>query len=308
MVGAIATLSFKAFRDRVVQLYSASAYEQALSLVAEHADQFRQHCSDLYYMRACLACRSGDAPSGLAWLQEACDQGYWYHESVLEDPNLTPLRGDSQFEDLRVVFRQRHAAAQSESQPKLKVSSPAGPPKGLVLFLHGNGGNIEDEEELAHWQPAVAAGWVVAFAQSSQVLAPGRYVWTDQSRGLAEVASHLTTLQAPENTVLAGFSAGGALAIHAVLNGSVPPTRFLAIGPAIEQESLAPLLATCRRDVHGYLVVGEQDFTCEATSEFASAMQRHNLKCRLELHPGVAHDLPPEFSAQLEDRLAFLSA
>jgi predicted esterase len=304
----MADLNFQAFRDRVFHLYNLAAYSEALALIDEQAARFAQDGSDLYFWRACLACRAGDATAALAWLQEASDRGYWYHERMLQDPDLAMLHERDRLEPLRAVFRERHAAAQAQARPQLKEWSPTGPRKGLLLALHGAGGNIANEEEIAQWQPAVAQGWQVALAQSSQVWAPGKYFWQDRSLGITEVASHLATLQAPENTVLAGFSAGAALAIHAVLSGTLPVTRFLAVAPAIRLESVLPLLAACRRDVHGYVVVGELDWCRPASVELANAMRQGNLRCELELHPNLTHDFPPEFSAQLDQRLTTLGA
>lgn len=156
-------MNFKAFRDKVFQLYNAAAYTEAMAFIDEHAAKFPMHVHGIYFWRACLSCRAGDAEAGLTWLQEASDQGYWYHETMLRDRDLSVLHDTGKLEPLQAVFQQRHAAAQAAARPELKVWSPSGSRRGLVLFLHGAGGNITDEEENRRWEPAVAAGWEVAF-------------------------------------------------------------------------------------------------------------------------------------------------
>jgi len=301
------SLDFKAFREAVFRLYNQGAFREALALMDEQAGRFPQEGCDLYYWRACLACRVGDPAAGLAWLQEASDRGDWYHESVLQDPDLAPLSESDQFAAVRAAFQERYAVAQAKAQPLLKAWSPAGEARGLLLALHGAGGNIESEEESDHWRPAVALGWRVALAQSSQVWAPGKYFWRDREVGITEVGGHVAALQAPETTVLAGFSQGAGLAMHAVLGGTLAVDRFLAVAPAIRPEALLPLLAACRREVRGYIVIGEQDRYCPAAVAVANAMKQAGLACELELHPGLGHDFPAGFPTALERRLAHLT-
>lgn len=295
--------SFKDLQDEVFRLYNAHAYQEALALIDREAARFAAHGSDLYYWRACLACRAEGAEAGLRWLQEAADRGLWYHERMLQDPDLAPLRDDRRLTPLLAVFRERREAVQANARSVLQTFSPDGEARGLLLALHGNTSGFEDEEERDHWLPAVEAGWKVALAQSSQVCAPGRYFWADRGRALAEISTHLAALEAPETTVLAGFSAGGALVIHGVLGSTLPVNRFLAVAPAIRLESVMPLLEACRHDVRGYVVVGEHDFAYQAARQFAEAMRQAGLPCGLEVHPGLGHDFPAGFGAGLRQRL-----
>lgn len=298
-------MDFKTFRGEVFRLYFDGACREALALIDEHAERFSDEGSDLYFWRACLACRAGAEAEGLAWLEEARDRGYWYHEQILRDPDLAPLQ--DQLAPVREVFQGRYAAAQAGARPLLKTWGPVGEPRGLLLALHGAGGNIESVEVRDRWLPAVACGWRVALAQSSQVWAPGKYFWADRHKGMAEIADHLVALKAPSNTVLAGFSQGAGLALHAVLSGGLPVNRFLAVAPALRPDLVLSLLATRRHDVRGYIIMGEQDRYCQAAVEVANAMQLAGLQCELELHSGLGHDFPPDFAAGLEHKLAVLA-
>ena len=298
---------FRELQYEVYRLYGEGAYREALALIDREAARFAHRASDIYYWRACLACRAEGADAGLRWLQEAAERGLWYHERILRDPDLAPLRDDPRLKPLLAVFEERRAAAQATARPVLYTYSPEGEPKkGLLLALHGNASNFEDSEERGQWLPALAAGWRVALAQSSQVWAPGKYFWSGRDQGLAEVSAHLRALNPPEATVVAGFSMGGALAVYAALCGSLPVSRFLAPAPAIRVESVLPLLETCRRDVQGYVVVGDQDFGYPAACRFAEAMQQAGLPCELEVRSGLAHDFPMDFSAGLTQRLEAL--
>ncbi len=299
---------FADLQKEVFRLHAEEAYREALALIDQEAGRFADHAADLYYWRACLACRADGADAGLRWLQAAADAGLWYHDRILNDPDLAPLRGDPRLEPLLALFRGRREAAQAQSRPVLHTYEPEGAPRGLLLALHGAGSGFEGHLERPHWISARAAGWRVALAQSSQVWTPGRYFWGDRDRALAEVSAHLDSLGPHDPTVLAGFSAGAAVAMFGVLSGALTATRFLAVAPAIRPETFLPLLAGARGDVRGYIVIGEGDWAFKAAREFASAMTEAGLTCELEVHPGLGHDYPPDFAARLQERLAALSS
>lgn len=108
---------------------------------------------------ACLACRADGADAGLRWLQAAAEEGLWYHERMLNDPDLAPLRGDPRFEPLLKLFRERWEAAQAVARPVLRTYEPESEPHGLLVALHGASSGFEQEEERARWTAATAAGW-----------------------------------------------------------------------------------------------------------------------------------------------------
>lgn len=298
--------SFKDLQHEVFRLHGQGAYREALALIEREAARFPDQAPTFYFWRACLACLTDGADDGLRWLRAAADEGFWYHERMLNDPDLAALREDPRLEPLMDLFRERRKAAQALARPVLYTYEPEGAPRGLLMALHGAGSSFEQEEERAPWTAATAAGWRVALAQSSQVWAPGKYFWGDRDRALAEVKAHLDGLGPHSSTVIAGFSMGAAVAMFGVLSGTLPVTGFLAVAPAIRPETFLPLLAEARRDIRGYIVIGDGDWAFPAAREFASAMREAGLACELEVHPGLGHEYPPGFADQLPERLAAL--
>lgn len=304
----MAIRDFSDLQREVFRLYNQGAYREALALIDREAGRFPDYAPTFYFWRACLACRADGADAGLRWLQAAAEEGLWYHERMLNDPDLAPLRGDPRFEPLLKLFRERWEAAQAVARPVLRTYEPEGEPQGLLVALHGASSGFEQEEERARWTAATAAGWRVALAQSSQVWGPGLYSWRDRDRALAEVRAHLDSLGPHDPTVMAGFSMGAAVAMFGVLTGAFPATRFLAVAPAIRLETFRPLLAEARRDVRGYILIGDGDWMFKEVQEFASAMRDAGLACELEVHPGLGHDFPTGFDADLPRRLAVLNS
>lgn len=298
------TPAFKHFRARLFELYGRGARGEALRLLEEEGGAFPEFESDILFWRACLAGCTGDREGALAALRLAAERGYWYHERMLRDPDLDPIRDSEAMVELQRIFQERYQRAQAEARPQREVWEPAGETQGLLVVLHGAGGSIASEGP--YWQPAVELGWRVAMLQSSQVWAPGRYHWQDVEKATQEVLQHLEQVGAAPTTVLAGFSMGGGLAVRLTLSGTVSARGFLAVAPAFRLEQMVPLAAAAPRDVRGYIVIGTQDWSYNAVMCLASELQSAGLSCAVEEYEGLDHDYPAEVSSSLRRGLAFL--
>ena len=73
------------------------------------------------------------------------------------------------------------------------------------------------------WAGAVENGWLVAFAQSSQVAGHGIFAWTDNELGVVELKAHYEHLKErgihKDRVIVSGFSRGGRIAIYAAVRG-----------------------------------------------------------------------------------------
>ncbi|MBO2521375.1 MAG: alpha/beta hydrolase [Clostridia bacterium] len=297
---------FQRFRSQLFALYDQKAYAEALALIDEKGGAFSDFESDILFWRACLAGRLGDRDGALAALRKAAERGYWYHERMLRDPDLDGIRDSEELAELQNVFLERYQRAQAEARPDRRVWEPRGAARGLLVALHGGSGSLASEGEL--WRPAAEWGWRVAALQSSQVLAPGRFHWSDRGKALEEVRAHLAALGAERSAVLAGFSQGAALAIRWALSQEVPAQGFLAVAPSFRMEQVAPLVDGAPRGLKGYIVIGTGDWCYASAKELAAALAKAGLACFVEARDGLGHDYPPAFEESLRRGLEFLQA
>lgn len=81
----------------------------------------------------------------------------------------------------------------------------------LLIVLHGN--NSTNELEKSYWASAADAGWLVACIQSSQVMNPNRYMWTNLDIAISEIKTYFAQIMESylidtERIVVGGFSRG----------------------------------------------------------------------------------------------------
>jgi len=318
----MSNLTFSHLETQLYQLYQGGEYARALDLATRAASQFPAEVLRTCYWRVCMASLLDETALALQLLEEALASGLWYAEAQLrEDPDLQSLQGLPEFEHMVEVCRKREAEAQAQAAPALITLQPEGgcqpgpQPCPLLLALHGN--NRTAEGSVGFWRSAVSEGWLLALPQSSQIRGPDAYVWNDRDWAVREIQEHYDTLCQhyaidPDRVVVAGFSLGGELAIWLAMSGTIQARGFIAVGPGgpymNEPENWIPLIEDSQqRGLRGYLVVGEQDVFCyEGTQALAALLKSRDTPCKLEVHPNLGHDFPPEFQQSLAQALEFL--
>ena len=314
--------AFTELTDEILRLHRAGDYGPALELATREASRFPERAGRIGFWRACLAARLNDTPLALEVLAEALASGYWWPASMLrEEKDLQPLQGLPEFERLVALSREQQRAVQAEAKPDLLVlepAIPAGKSMPLLLALHGSNQNAGDAAEA--WRPAVDAGWLVALPESGQVSWDGRdpraRMWTDRDQAVRELESHWASLQqrypiTPQTEVLAGFSAGGQLALWLVLSGTLPIHRCFLVAPSLLPGALQQLLPlvepAASRGPAVYIVVGDHDrWSTEGACRMVEALREHGVACDMEVHAGLSHEFPPDFERSLTRGLGFL--
>jgi predicted esterase len=307
---------YAAVRRDLTALYGRQEYGQALALLQQYSQLFPQQ-GLMYHWKMCLTARANDPELAILAFKEALAAGYSYPAALIrEDDDLASLQGIPAYEELATLNLRRFADVETHTRPELLVLPPAknGTDRlPLLLGLHGNSQNARLAAN--DWQPIVERGWLLACAQSSQVLMPDAYVWNDLERGTTDAAHLYQLLNTkdvidPECIVLGGFSAGGGLAIHLAVTGAIKSRGFLVVGPYLHDlELLKPHLDTAAMNgLRGYIVMGLQEPPegQEIMRNIHALLNATGIPCELEEHPEIAHAFPADFGRNLEKALAFL--
>lgn len=167
-----------------------------------------------------------------------------------------------------------------KARQRLDLFLPEGPPRGVVVFVHGGYWHLFGKSDWSH----LAAG---PLAQGYGVALPG-YTLAPKAR-LAEMtgeiaqACRFVAARVPGPMVVTGHSAGGHLAARmACTDLDVPVARVVPISPLAE---LGPLMATAMNDTLGI----NAD---EAASESPA---RLSLRAGVNAHVWVGGDERPAF-------------
>jgi pimeloyl-ACP methyl ester carboxylesterase len=308
--------NYVAFQRDLTALYGRHEYGQALALLQQYPYPFPQQ-GLMYHWKMCLAARANDPDLAILAFKEALDAGYSYPAALIrEDEDLASLQGMPAYEELASLSLKRFAEVETQTRPEMLVLPPAETGADQIPLLLGLHGNWQNARLAANdWQPIVAKGWLLACAQSSQLVIPDAYIWNELERGATDVRRLYQILNTkdmidPERIVLGGFSAGGGLAIHLAVTRAIKVCGFLVVGPYLgDLEPLKPYLDTAAASgLRGYIVMGLQESPegQQMVRKMHTLMNTHGIPCELEEHPELAHAFPADFEQSIEKALAFL--
>lgn len=312
---------FNDWYAKLFQQYQDGNYAEGLAVAQREGDRYIQHQPVIHHYRACMHAMLGDGDSALAELQAASDQGIWYSDLYWDDTDFDKIREHPTYVALRKLSEQRFAEARAITRPELNVITPEGAESAdtlpLLIALHGNNTNAPRQSH--NWRPAASQGWLLGLAQSSQIIGPEVYAWSDMDKTTPEIAAHYSALTRayavdPARVVLGGFSMGGEASICMALTGAVPARGFVAVafgGPWTQEspeevDRLVP--AAVKRGVRGYFVLGKDDNGYEQQQAVIERLRGGGLTVEVEEHDGMAHAFPDDFGARLGEILAWVIA
>lgn len=301
---------------KALELYQKGDYAQAYTLSTIACEQYPDWKSRAYEFRFDIAAVMGKLDLAEDILNEALDQGFFYNELVLrQDDDVKELQGRPRFEELARRSLKVLQEVQDKARPDMKIIEPDPMPTGrlpLLMGLHGNNSRVEEFSD--YWNSLQYDQWLVALPQSSQVSAKNQFVWNDFTRIEIEIASLYAQITSyysidAQKSILAGFSKGGHAAIHCALKGLVPVRGFLGLASFVRDPGLIlPLLdQPWQKDLRGYFILGEIDDTCTPGAlKLVDLLQAHQIECRVEIVPGMAHDIPVDFAPYLKRAIDFI--
>ncbi|MCQ3931605.1 MAG: hypothetical protein DPW16_14195 [Chloroflexi bacterium] len=285
------TKSYGELIARFLENFAREDYAHALALL--NPDQYPAHAPVIKCWQMATLTKMGKTTEAIQVFKEVVNEGYWYIESALrDDPDFAALQGLSEFETLIELNNQNYD--KRPQGPNLLIIEPISPQGGLLVALHGNGGNYDSMT--ADWQPALENGWILALPQSSQATwAAGQYDWNDIDTAISEIQQHLDTLihqYHPEHIVLAGFSKGGEIAFRVAFRGQYQIAGLLLVDSVFpEGDELSSLLT---HTVATYFV-NSVDFA-KYSQPVMEQMALRQLSYRSETTSNAFHGFPPNFS------------
>ena len=305
-------MTFQELTQELVHLYTEGKYAEADEMVAQYADQFPEESARTTFWRMCLLSLSGDVDGTISVYRHGLNAGLWWRNDVFNDNDLNAVRDLPEFQRLIAESQEKYEQARLQIERDYAVLLPGTLSSGeypLVIALHGRNGN--KDSNLPEWEAARRKGWLVLLTQSTQPLFPGSYCWDDPAQGLADLLFYYEQVSRdypidPQHVILAGFSQGSGMAMHAALSGKLQAHGFIGIASWwADPRDLASQIEDSKR-VRGYLITGEKDHTFDTAKKILQVLQEKQISVAEELHPALAHEFPPEFETSFDQAIDFI--
>jgi predicted esterase len=308
-------MNFSTLRNEFFIYYGKQKYMAAFKLANKFVPGNSGVETTVTNWKLCAASLAGKPDLVISVFQKAVDGGFFFPASALRgDPDLAAMQDNPEYQRLVAICEQRHRSAQKKAKPVLFTTFPETQTNGsypLLMAFHGWGQPIDDFSP--HWDTLAKQGWLVALAQSSQVVGNGIRVWDNLERSLQEVTKHYRTLvkQHPidqKRIVLAGFSQGGGLAVWLALTQAIPICGVIGVGPYLDEiDALAPTLpARPIPNVRTYLVSGAEEDDEGMFAKMGALFTEKGIPFHHEIVPGIGHEFPPDFDQTLQRAMDFI--
>ncbi len=298
-------MTFDRVGRRVIDLYTAGRYDDALAVVA---DGFAEHPAEertLVFWKACLLGMAGRPGEALRALVEGMERGSWWAPDLLADSDLDSVRTLPGWDDLLRRCREEAERFAASHRPEPQVRPAATErPAGCVVTLHGAGNRPDRFAD--RWRAATPEAWTVVAPAGSVPFTETERAWpADFSTAARAALAQIQPLDIPEPMVLAGYSQGSAVAALLAWDAWVAAAGLVLIAPSVRRPTWDP---GAHRGVPAYLVIGEHDWALPGILELTRALEDHQVPVHLDVRPGIGHQTPDDLDAIVATALDWITA
>ncbi len=310
------TRTYQEMRAEVVELYEQEKFSEAAEILEAALGQYPDHlmanCVNLALMKVRLDI-FGEAIDALTY---GLDHGIWYGKYTFLDPTWDRMKEHPGWPAIEERVKEAKSLAVASVEPRLEVILPEGfdPTRRYPLFLalHGGGENVDIF--MPNWtSPLLREEFIVAFPQSTQLIAMDGYNWTeDMELSLTEIREAYDQVVRDytvdtEQVIVGGFSSGGVASLEVVLKDALPVKGFVVLCPAKPGDlDPAEIEAASRRGIRGTLLTTEMDGRLEQQREMAAIMKERGLPLVLHVFPDIGHWYPADLPDRIDGAIAHI--
>jgi len=321
--------TFHDLQTDVFRFYQKKKYSEALRAAIDASKEFPEHRARTGFWIACLQRRLGNLDQAVQTLREGLQEGIWWPEETLRDPDLDPVRSKPAFASILSECQRLKQSSARIAKPELLVKSPTEVSKSelwpVLVVCHQRYGARPDETS-HEWSTIVRNRVGLAVPWSSQLFAPDGRCWDNldvAEKDMTWVYSELKKHQGIDldRLVLAGFSQGAALAIYLTLKRAFPSKGFIAVAPsdwvipeserALERDRPSQaftsfIQSSNGKGFRGQIFIGENDPFLKKIEFLKDEMVHKGLECKYSVEPGIGHEYPYNFDSKLAESLRFV--
>jgi predicted esterase len=310
------TRSYQEMRAEVVELYEAERFAEAAEILSEALELYPGHMMANTVNLALMNVRMGKVQESIEALNYGLEQGIWYGKYSFLDPVWTPMKEHEAWPGFQRLNEKEWASAAKKVEPRLEVVLPEGYDSErsypLFLALHGGGENVD--LFMPNWMsPVLEREFIVAFPQSTQLVAMDGYNWTeDMDSSLAEIGSAFGKIVAEypvdvDQVIVGGFSSGGVASLEVVLRDALPVSGFVVLCPAMPDGFVHEAVrAAAERGARGTLLTTEMDGRVDQQQRMADIMTEVGFDHEFHVTPDIGHWYPDDLGARIDRAIAHI--
>lgn len=303
-------------RAEVVALYGEERFGEAAAILSEALELYPDHILANCVNLALMNLRMDRVDQSLEALEFGLDHGIWFGKYTFLDPIWEPMKEHPGWPAVQARSDEAKARDELLVVPRIEVVLPEGfdPTRRYPLFLalHGGGENVD--LFMPNWvSTGLAKEFIVAFPQSTQLVAMDGYNWTeDMALSLAEIRAAFGELLAmypvdPERVIVGGFSSGGVASLEVVLKNALPVRGFVVLCPAMpEGFSADEVRAAAERGIRGTLLTTEMDGRVDQQRKMDEIMSEVGLDHEFHITPDIGHWYPEDLGERIDKAIAHI--
>ena len=306
-------LNVEEVQKSVMALSRKGKFTEAAELLEETAAKFPSARPQAAFQTAVFYVMAGNSPKAMDVLEAAQQEKITFPIWPGAMP-MAKLQGEPRFKKIAEANRLLQAELTAAAKPDVIIKTPARYSEGntypLFLALHPWNAFAAGFSKL--WQSKRAAKkYITAYVQSSQVVAPGTFGWSDFNKGKEDIKTVYDRLVQeypidPRRVVVSGFSQGGMLALHIALTEFLPAAGFVVLQPGGDTPGIIKseyIKKAAERGLRGTLITGAADRCYKQQRELSMDFQKAGLDMHFITKPGLGHGMPKGLSRLINTAL-----
>jgi predicted esterase len=225
---------------------------------------------------------------------------------------LSELKKLERFNSWSQENKRRQEQAQKNAKAEYFIQTPTGYTKDktypLLLVFHG--GIDSNISSYANWQsPKLQSEYIVAYIQGNAVRGSFHRGLGSKRQAIAKQAYQqiIQKYAVDTNRVMVGGASAGAMEAFAIAQDQIiPVTGAILAFPGPCKCDEAKLKRAAKEGLRVALLTGENDGALRYQKELGVFFDKVGLPNRFVVFPGIGHQFPEDFSAQIDISLDYI--
>lgn len=305
--------AFKELEKQLTLLWGEGKKQEAIGLLEESLGQYPEKTASMNLDLAFFYLAVDKIDKCLEILSRSLEMGIWFPKIFFKK-----YQDDERFKGIFEEWDKIAEIEQRKAKPYWRIYTPKNYDSSrkypLFVAIHGWGEDVDMFE--SYWQSdTLSEQYILALPQSSQIMGTSKYIWNDNEKTHAELASMYSHLLSnysvdQENILVGGFSQGATVAIDLSLNYSYMPVKgFVALNPDKPAEFSDSKVQEARdKGIRGYIITGDKDQSYQQQNEMMDIFRQKSFGCEIDVIENWGHWFPEDLDKRIDKAIKYIKA